>query len=103
MYEPCACEALILSIKEREGVVGEGRVNGFRGQSVHEFRKFLMERPGGVVELLHHLLVGAFGIGGKVEKVGDKLVHLSQLSGAEFYDAAVDLGAISAVIVRVKK
>jgi hypothetical protein len=41
-------------------------------------------------------------IGGKVEKVGDKLVHLSQLTGAEFFDAAVDLSHISAVIVRTK-
>jgi hypothetical protein len=42
-------------------------------------------------------------IGGKVEKVGDKLVHLSALTGAEFYDAAVDTSHISAVIVRAKK
>jgi len=41
-------------------------------------------------------------IGGKVEKVGDKLVHLSQLTGAEFFDAAVDVSHISAVIVRTK-
>ena len=42
-------------------------------------------------------------IGGKVEKVGDKMVHLSQLTGAEFYEGAVDLTDIGAVIVRVKK
>jgi hypothetical protein len=42
-------------------------------------------------------------IGGKVEKVGDKLVYLSSLAGAEFYDAAVDLSHISAVIVRKSK
>jgi hypothetical protein len=42
-------------------------------------------------------------IGGKVEKVGDKLVHLSSLAGAEFYDAAVDTSHISAVIVRKSK
>ena len=41
-------------------------------------------------------------IGGKVEKVGDKLVHLSALSGAEFYDAAVDVSHVSAVVVRTK-
>jgi uncharacterized lipoprotein YajG len=41
-------------------------------------------------------------IGGKVEKVGDKLVHLSQLTGAEFFDAAVDTADIAAVIVRTK-
>ena len=42
-------------------------------------------------------------IAGKLEKVGDKLVHLSALTGAEFYDAAVDAGDVSAVVVRTKK
>ena len=42
-------------------------------------------------------------IGGKVEKVGDKLVHLSQLTGAEFFDAAVDTAEVAAVVVRTKK
>jgi hypothetical protein len=42
-------------------------------------------------------------IAGKVEKVGDKLVHLSQLTGAEFFDAAVDTADVAAVVVRAKK
>lgn len=42
-------------------------------------------------------------IGGKVEKVGDKLLHLSQLTTAEFFDGAVEIADISAVIVRTKK
>ena len=41
-------------------------------------------------------------IAGKLEKVGDKLVHLSQLVGAEFFDGAVDVAEVSAVIVRTK-
>jgi hypothetical protein len=41
-------------------------------------------------------------IAGKIEKVGDKLVHLSQLTGAEFFDAAVDTSDVAAVIVRTK-
>jgi hypothetical protein len=41
-------------------------------------------------------------IGGKVEKVGDKLVHLSQLTGAEFSDAAVDSAEVAAVVVRAR-
>jgi len=41
-------------------------------------------------------------IGGKVLKLGDKLVQLTQLTGMEFYDAAVELDSISAVVVRVK-
>jgi hypothetical protein len=42
-------------------------------------------------------------IGGKVKKVGDKLVHLSELTGAEFSDAAIDTSDVAAVIVRIKK
>ena len=41
-------------------------------------------------------------IGGKLQKVSDKLAHLTQLAGAEFYDAAVDIDAIAAVAVRAK-
>jgi hypothetical protein len=41
-------------------------------------------------------------ISGKVEKVGLKLVHLTQLTGAEFFAAAVDAADVSAVIVRTK-
>lgn len=39
---------------------------------------------------------------GKVEKVGDKLVHLSQLAGAEFFDAAIDTADIAAILVRTQ-
>ena len=42
-------------------------------------------------------------IGGRVEKVGDKLLHLSQLTAAEFFDGAVEIADISAVIVRTRK
>jgi hypothetical protein len=42
-------------------------------------------------------------IAGKVEKIGDKLVHLSQLTGAEFFDAAVDTADVAAVVIRAKK
>ena len=42
-------------------------------------------------------------IGGKVEKIADKLVYLSQLTGAEYYDAVVDTGDVSALVVRRSK
>ena len=42
-------------------------------------------------------------ISGKVEVVGAQLVHLSQITGAEFYDAVVVLDDIGAVTVRVRK
>lgn len=41
-------------------------------------------------------------MGGKLEKVTDKLVHLSQLTGADFYDAAVEIESVAAVVVRVR-
>jgi len=41
-------------------------------------------------------------IGGKVEKVTDQVVHLSQLTGAEFFEAFVDTKDIAAVIIRAK-
>lgn len=39
-------------------------------------------------------------IAGKVEAVGDKAVHLSALTGQEFFDAVVLLDEISAVVIR---
>jgi hypothetical protein len=39
---------------------------------------------------------------GKVQKVGRELVHLSDLAGREFYDAAIRIDQISAVVVQVK-
>ena len=41
-------------------------------------------------------------IGGKLEKVTDKLAHVSQLTGAEFFDGVIDIDAIAAVAVRTK-
>jgi hypothetical protein len=40
-------------------------------------------------------------MGGKVAQVTDSVVHLSNLAGAEFFDAVVDVKDISAVVVRV--
>ena len=41
-------------------------------------------------------------IAGKLEKVGDTMVYLSQLTGAEFYEAAVAMDGINAVVMRAK-
>jgi hypothetical protein len=42
-------------------------------------------------------------IAGKVEKVGEKAVHLSALAGQEFFEALVLLEDVSAVVVRAAK
>jgi len=75
----------------------QGKIDLQSSDTVHTI---LEKNVGGVVELR---MKSGEKIGGKVEKVGEKLVHLSQLTGAEFYDAAVDLDAISAVVVRMRK
>ncbi|MFN2541916.1 MAG: hypothetical protein ABR514_07095 [Chthoniobacterales bacterium] len=60
----------------------------------------LQKNIGQVVELR---MKSGEKIAGKLEKVGDKLVQVSQLTGAEFYDAAVDTADVSAVVVRTRK
>ena len=39
---------------------------------------------------------------GTVVKVGERVVHLGELQGREFFDAAVSLDRVSAVVVRVR-
>jgi hypothetical protein len=40
-------------------------------------------------------------MGGKVAQVTESVVHLSNLTGAEYFDAFVDVKDISAVVIRV--
>ena len=40
-------------------------------------------------------------MGGKIAQVTDNIVHLSNLTGAEYFDAFVDMKDISAEVVRV--
>jgi hypothetical protein len=57
----------------------------------------LQGSAGKAVEL--HLRSGE-KLAGKVSQVTDNIVYLSHLTGAEFYDAFVDVKDISAVVVR---
>jgi hypothetical protein len=57
----------------------------------------LQASAGKAVEL--HLRSGE-KMGGKVGQVTDNIVFLSNLTGAEFYNAFVDVKDISAVVVR---
>jgi hypothetical protein len=41
-------------------------------------------------------------VGGVVTVVGDKVVHLSELTGREFFDAVVPLEHIAAVLIRTR-
>src|SRR6266536_4025859 len=58
----------------------------------------LQGSAGKTIEL--HLRSGE-KMGGKVSQVTDNIVHLSSLTGAEYFDAFVDAKDISAVVVRV--
>jgi hypothetical protein len=40
-------------------------------------------------------------MGGKVAQVTDNVVHLSNLTSAEYFDAFIDMKDVSAVVVRV--
>lgn len=42
-------------------------------------------------------------LSGKLESAGASVLHVSQLAGAEFFDAVVNIEDISAVVIRVKK
>ncbi len=75
----------------------QGKIDLQLSDTVHE----ILERNVG--QTLELRLRSGEKIGGKVEKLVDKLVFLSGLSGAEFYDAAVEIAEISAVVVRAKK
>jgi hypothetical protein len=57
----------------------------------------LQGSAGKTVEL--HLRSGE-KMGGKVAQVNDNIVHLSFLTGAEYFDAFVDVKDISVVVVR---
>ena len=45
-------------------------------------------------------LKGGEKLAGKVEKVGDKAVHLSAIAGQELFDAVVVLEDVAAVLIR---
>ena len=61
--------------------------------------KLLATQTGKVVTLK---LGGNEELTGKVKAVSGEVVHLSELSGKEFYDAAVATDSIDAVLVRAR-
>ncbi|MBI4006306.1 MAG: hypothetical protein HY356_06520 [Gammaproteobacteria bacterium] len=48
-------------------------------------------------------LVSGEELSGTVTNVTDKLLHLGQLTGKEFYDAVIPVKDVSAIIVRTKE
>jgi hypothetical protein len=68
-------------------------------QSSDSIKTILERQTGQKVELR---LTSGEKLAGKVEKVGDKTVHLSAIAGQEFFDAVVVLEEVTAVLVRTK-
>lgn len=66
-------------------------------QSGDSIRTVLARQVGQKVELR---LKSGEKIGGKLESVGDKLLHLTSITGMEFFEGAVVLDDVSAVLVR---
>jgi hypothetical protein len=57
--------------------------------------------PGGAGKSVELHLRSGEKMGGKVAQVTDNIVHLSNLTGAEYFDAFIDVKDVSAVVVRV--
>jgi hypothetical protein len=79
-----ACSSLLA--QERTGIQANATV-----------LSILQGNAGKTVEL--HLRSGE-KVGGRVGQVTDNIVYLSHLTGAEFFDAFVDVKDISAVVIR---
>ena len=72
---------------------------GFQIQSGDKVRTVLERSTGQTVGLR----VGSGEeIRGKIGRVGDHVVHLTELSGREFFDAVVPLDAIEAVVIKAR-
>src|SRR5215831_3095078 len=67
LREPCARKTLISPVNTREDLVGASRFDHLSGQTVEQLPKLGVERPSGIIELLQHLLVRAFGIAGEID------------------------------------
>jgi hypothetical protein len=77
-------------------LLAQGRIDLRPDDTIHS----VLEAQGGKqVELR---MKSGEKIAGKLEKVTGKLVHLSELKEAEFYDAVVDLDSVAAVVLRAR-
>ncbi len=68
-------------------------------QTADTVRAVVERQVGQVVELR---LKSGDKIGGKVAQVGERMVHLTDLTGADFFQAVVSLDEITAVVLRTK-
>jgi hypothetical protein len=78
------------------GALAQGKI---ALQPNDSLRSVLEQQVGKSVELR---MKSGEKIAGKLEKVTDKLAHISHLTEADFYDAAVEIESVAAVVVRVR-
>ena len=71
----------------------------FATQGAQPLRDTLKAKVGAKVALQ---LIGGQEVSGKIVAVGEQAVHLSELTGKEFYDALIRLDHISALVLRVR-
>lgn len=69
-------------------------------QSGDTVKSVLQGQMGKRVSLV--LVTGPGEMAGVVAMVGDRVVHLTGLTGREFFDAVVSLDQIAAVVIRVR-
>ena len=73
---------------------------GFELKPSAEMKDILIENTGKRVAIT---LATGGEIEGVVTTVGKSLVHISRLSGKEFYDSVVSIDRISAIRIRVRE
>ena len=86
-----------LSILPAGSVRGEEKDFGLRKNET--VATLLADRVGKPATLI---LSSGQELTGVVVSVGDSMIHLSKLSGRDFYDAALRLDSVAGVVVRVR-
>jgi hypothetical protein len=74
--------------------------SGFRVEEQDSVAAVLKRLEGKAVKL--RLAGGGEEISGKITKVGKEVVHVTDLSGRDFYDAVVRIDQVAAVSVQVR-
>ena len=92
-----AMSLVSLLLMAPDPLVAEGGV--YKVNSADTVKSTLLKQMGKRVSLN---LQSGVELSGTVTTVSDSLVHLTELSGKDFYDAIVRLDGIQAVIIRVR-
>jgi hypothetical protein len=87
---------LMMIVLTAPGALAQGKI---ALQPNDSLRSVLEQQVGKSVELR---MKSGEKIAGKLEKVTDKLAHIAHLTEADFYDAAVEIESVAAVVVRVR-